>query len=78
MFDSRWQSQATIDLQNHEFDLKEIVVETVISKGFDLEDSAVIDDIVCLNKNMGLEVDDEDVERLPEDYKRELSRVDVK
>ena len=42
-------------------------------EGFDNEDSAVIDDIVSLGKNIGLEVNIEDVEELLEDHKDELS-----
>jgi len=41
-------------------------------EGFDNEDSAVIDDIVSLGKNMGLEFNNEDVEELLEDHKDEL------
>ena len=39
--------------------------------GFDNEDSAVINYIVSLGKNMGLEVNNEDVEELQEDHKDE-------
>jgi len=42
-------------------------------EGFDNEDSAVIYDIVSLGKNIGLEVNNEDVEELLEDHKDELS-----
>ena len=44
---------------------------------FDNEDSAVIDDIVSLGKNMGLEVNSEDVEELLEDHKDELSTEEL-
>jgi len=46
-------------------------------EGFDNEDSAVIDDIVSLGKNMGLEVNNEDVEELLEDHKDELSMEEL-
>jgi len=42
-------------------------------EGFDNEDSAVIDEIVSLGKNMGSEVNNEDEEELLEDHKDELS-----
>jgi len=38
-------------------------------EGFNTEDFAVVDDIVCLGKNMGLEVNNEDMEELLEDHK---------
>jgi len=44
---------------------------------FDNENSAVIDDIVSVGKNMGLEVENEDVEELLEDHKDELSTEDL-
>ena len=46
-------------------------------EGFDNEDSAVINDIVSLDKNMGLEVNNEDVEELLEDHKDELSMEEL-
>jgi len=46
-------------------------------EGLDNEDSAVIDDIVSLGKNMGLEVNSEDVEELLEDHKDELSTEEL-
>ena len=46
-------------------------------EGFDNEDSTVIDDIVSLGKNMGLEVNSEDVEELLEDHKDELSMEEL-
>jgi len=46
-------------------------------EGFDNEDSAVIDDIVSLGKNIGLEVNNEDVEELLEDHKGELSTEEL-
>jgi len=46
-------------------------------EGFDNEDSAVIDDIVSLGKNIGLEVNNEDVEELLEDHKDELSTEEL-
>ena len=46
-------------------------------EGFDNEDSVVIDDIVSLGKNMGLEVNNEDVEELLEDHKDELSMEEL-
>ena len=46
-------------------------------EGFDNEDSAVINDIVSLGKNMGLEVNNEDVEELLEDHKDELSTEEL-
>lgn len=46
-------------------------------EGFDNDDSAVIDDIVSLGKNMGLEVNNEDVEELLEDHKDELSTEEL-
>ena len=45
--------------------------------GFGNEDSAVIDDVVSLGKNMGLEVNNEDVEELLEDDKDELSTEEL-
>lgn len=44
---------------------------------FDTEDSTVVDDIVSLGKNMGLEVNNEDVEELVEDHKNELSTEEL-
>jgi len=38
-------------------------------EGFDNEDSAVIDDILSRGKNIGLEVNNEDVEEILEDHK---------
>ena len=49
---------------------KEIIAK--YEKGFDNEDSAVIDDVVSLDKNMGLEVNNEDVAELLQDHKDEL------
>jgi len=46
-------------------------------EGFDNEDSAVIDDIVSLGKNIGLEVNNEDVEEILEDHKDELSTEEL-
>jgi len=46
-------------------------------EGFDNEDSDVIDDVVSLGKNMGLEVNNEDVEELLEDDKDELSTEEL-
>ena len=54
---------------------KEIIAKH--EKGFDNEDSAVINDIVSLGKNMGLEVNNEDVEELLEDHKDELSTEEL-
>ena len=46
-------------------------------EGFDNEDSAVIVNIVSLGKNIGLEVNNEDVEELLEDHKNELSTEEL-
>jgi len=46
-------------------------------EGFDNEDSAVIEDIVSLGKNMVLEVNNEDVEELLEDHKDKLSTEEL-
>ena len=43
-------------------------------EGFDNEDSAVIDDIVSLGKNTGLEVNNEEVEELLETTKMNSAR----
>lgn len=42
-------------------------------ESFDTEDFAFVDDIVSLDKNMSLEVNNEDVRELVEDLKNELS-----
>ena len=72
----RRQSLAASDLQDHEFGLEEIVARTCCRQrlwGL----SAVIDDIVSLGKNMGLEVNNEDVGELLEDHKDELSTEEL-
>ena len=51
--------------------------ECVAGRDFGNEDSAVIDDIVSLGKNIGLEVNNEDVEELLEDHKDELSMEEL-
>jgi len=46
-------------------------------EGFDNEDSAVINDTVSLGKNMGLEVNNADVEELLEEHTEELSTEEL-
>ena len=46
-------------------------------EGFDKDDSAVIDDIVSLGYNIGLEVNNEGAEELLEDHKDELSAEEL-
>jgi len=46
-------------------------------EGFDNEDSAVINDIVSLGKNMGLEINNEDMEALLDDHKDALNMEEL-
>jgi hypothetical protein len=47
-------------------------------EGFDTENFAVVDDIVSLGKNMGLEINNDDVEELLQDHKTHHSMVELK
>ncbi|KAG7176707.1 Tigger transposable element-derived protein 1-like 156 [Homarus americanus] len=55
--------------------------ECVLQRDFEgfeeLEEEAVVHEIVCLGNSMGLEVDDDDVEELVEEHSKELSTEEL-
>ena len=74
LVDKAWQ-QVTYRTMNSAW--RKLWPECVAGRDFDNEDSAVIDDNVSLGKNMGLEVNNEDVEELLEDHRDELSTEEL-